>query len=192
MYEVEQRKYKRSTLRNILSPLREMFNQAVQDGKIVKNPAVGFGKMLSKMKDADDTGKRVQIFTEAELKYLLETGEREFPTDADLITTLAWTGMRGGEVFGLQWDDIDFMNGFIEVRRTVGYRKGRLWVGSPKSGKTRRVDIPNSLVQRLKVRLFKAREYAALKERPLHRGCSPTFKATPPMRAISIAAYGSP
>ena len=132
VYEVEQRKYKRSTLRNILAPLREMFNQAVQDEKIVKNPAVGFGKTLSKMKDADDTGKRVQIFSEVELKHLLETAEREFPSDADLITTLAWTGMRGGEVFGLQWDDIDFKNGFIEVRRTVGYRKGRLRAGSPK------------------------------------------------------------
>jgi integrase len=179
VYAVEQRKYKRSTLRNILAPLREMFNQAVQDGKIPQNPAIGFGKMLSKMKDADDTGKRVQIFTEAELKHLLSTAERAFPYDADIVTTLAWTGMRGGEVFGLQWGDIDFKNGFIEVRRTVGYRKGQLWAGSPKSGKARRVDIPRNLGERLRTRLDRAREYAALNERAFAPWVFPNLQGNP-------------
>src|SRR4029450_3623857 len=43
-----------------------------------------------------------------------------------LRTTVAWTGLRQGEVLGLQWEDIDFTSRFVEVRWTVGYRGGRL------------------------------------------------------------------
>jgi len=39
---------------------------------------------------------------------------------------VGWTGMRQGEAFGLQWQDIDFHHGFLELRRTVGYRHGEL------------------------------------------------------------------
>ena len=45
--------------------------------------------------------------------------------------------MRLGELLGLEWGDIDFQGGFIEVRRA--YVKGQ--ITTPKNGKSRRMDM---------------------------------------------------
>lgn len=58
-----------------------------------------------------------------------------------LILTFARTGLRVGEALALQWDDIDFMSRFIEVKRQ--YSKGRLF--TPKNRKPRRVDMSQQL-----------------------------------------------
>jgi integrase len=47
------------------------------------------------------------------------------------------TGLRMGELIGLQWGDIDFHGGFIEVRRAVVLGKE----ATTKSHKIRRVDM---------------------------------------------------
>src|SRR5205823_14446537 len=59
---------------------------------------------------------------------------------------LARTGLRFGEALALQWEDLDWHGRFIEVRRT--FSKGRLT--TPKSGKTRRVDMSQQLTDTLK------------------------------------------
>ena len=41
------------------------------------------------------------------------------------INTLLFTGMRGGELCGLQWQDIDFENGVIYIRHTLAYMRGK-------------------------------------------------------------------
>lgn len=51
------------------------------------------------------------------------------------------TGMRQGELIGLQRGDVDWNGKFVEVRRT-NYNGD---VSSPKSGKPRRVDISDGL-----------------------------------------------
>jgi integrase len=52
------------------------------------------------------------------------------------------TALRSGELVGLQWGDIDLHGKFLAVRRSVARRK----LGSPKNGKTRRVDLSDSLL----------------------------------------------
>jgi integrase len=54
--------------------------------------------------------------------------------------------MRLGELIGLQWGDVDFHGGFIEVRRS--YFKGRL--DSTKNRKARRIDMSRQLAEVLK------------------------------------------
>lgn len=56
------------------------------------------------------------------------------------------TGLRLGELLGLQWADVDFHGRFIEVRRNLV--AGRLT--TPKSGKARRVDMSQQLSETLK------------------------------------------
>src|SRR5207244_6160489 len=56
------------------------------------------------------------------------------------------TGMRQGELFGLQWEDIDFARHVIHVRRSLWH--GTL--GTPKSRRSRRaIDMPPTLEQAL-------------------------------------------
>ena len=54
--------------------------------------------------------------------------------------------MRLGELLALEWGDIDFNGGFLEVRRS--FTKGR--ISTPKSGKSRRVDMSKQLSETLK------------------------------------------
>ena len=60
------------------------------------------------------------------------------------ISTLALTGFCAGEVLGLQWQDVDFENGWIWVRRTV-------WGGDVQTPKTessnRRIGMSETLRQ---------------------------------------------
>jgi integrase len=80
-------------------------------------------------------------------RSLLETARCEFPPYYPLFLCAVRTEMRLGELFGLQWGDIDFEGRFIEVRRTV---KDGGHVFPPKNGKIRRVDLSDQLAGALR------------------------------------------
>lgn len=50
------------------------------------------------------------------------------------------TGLRAGEIGGLQWNDIDFENKVINVQRTIlqNTQKGGFYFGEPKTKKSKR------------------------------------------------------
>lgn len=117
---------------------------------MAQNPAARLGRFYRGL--TEKKGRHVEAFIERELALILETAEREYPEQFDMVATAAWTGMRLGEVLGLQWADIDFSGRFIEVQRTVYWRRKGLQISSPKSGKGRRVAIPKLLARRLERR----------------------------------------
>src|SRR5262249_16667009 len=51
------------------------------------------------------------------------------------------SGMRQGELFALQWTDIDFSTGSVLVQRSLEEINGRLRVKEPKSGRGRRIEL---------------------------------------------------
>jgi integrase len=54
------------------------------------------------------------------------------------------TGMRQGELFGLQWPDIDFETGSVQVQHSLEEIKGRLRLKDVKTAKARRrIDLAN-------------------------------------------------
>ena len=80
--------------------------------------------------------KQLDVLSSEERKkleqYLLQTG---LTIDLAILLCL-FTGLRVGELCGLQWNDIDFENGTLSVKRTVQrvYRNGcsEVLIGSPK------------------------------------------------------------
>ena len=88
---------------------------------------------------------------------LLVTAQHYTPREYPLFLCALRTGMRLGELLGLQWGDIDFQGRFIEVRRNRV--AGR--TTTPKNGKTRRVDMSMQLTQVLRA-LLTARKTEAL------------------------------
>jgi len=53
------------------------------------------------------------------------------------------TGLRQGELLGLQWDDVDLPRAVLHVRHALHEVAGRLWLDEPKTPKARRaVDLP--------------------------------------------------
>ncbi len=141
---------KRGTLAGIVATLRTICNHAVEDGKMTQNPASSLGRFYRGK--TEEEGRHIDAFTEKELSLILDTAKRQCAEQFDLISTAAWTGMRMGEVLGLQWPDIDFQGRFLEVRRTVYWRGTGLQVSSPKSGKGRRIVIPELLATTLRQR----------------------------------------
>ena len=64
---------------------------------------------------------------------------------------LSWQsaqGMRLGEVFALQWRNVDLRNATLHVRNTLMELKGKLTLTEPKTNKSRRrIDLPQSAVE---------------------------------------------
>jgi integrase len=87
-----------------------------------------------------------------ELGFALGTAERHLPEWSDFLYILAWIGLRLSEACALQWDDLDLRKQHLTVGRTATYRNHKVIVAAPKSGKTRRVDLPSALVERLQAR----------------------------------------
>ena len=136
-----------NTMDNIQGVLYQIFDMAVEDRIIVANPSDG---ALTEIRRsfADEDNERVAL-TLAEqynfLKCLEEDGDRKWLI---IFTVLLLTGMRSGELCGLQWSDVDFENNVIHIRHNLVYFSHTSSTGkvgydmhSPKSKAGRR-DIP--------------------------------------------------
>jgi integrase len=115
----------RTRISNLLRPLRGALEQALEDEAIDSNPLEGF-----KLRRAGSGAKQeVDPFTPEEVEALRATELGR------LWTFWAWTGLRSGEIAGLQWGDVDDQLGSATVRRAV--RRGR--TKGPKTDAGRRV-----------------------------------------------------
>src|SRR5262249_51333066 len=74
-----------------------------------------------------------------------ETARLYFPDYFALFLAAIHTGMRSGELAGLQWGDVDFNGKFLIVRRN--YTRGR--IEKTKTDRIRRVDVSDALLQEL-------------------------------------------
>jgi integrase len=128
----------------------------VEDGHVSANPVT---RILRRKRDEkEEQRKHVTFLTREETAILLKTCQEHFPSYYPLILLLVRTGMRIGEALALQWGDLDFHSRFAEVKRT--FSNGRL--STPKSGKSRRVDLSQQLTETLKA-LQVERKKATLK-----------------------------
>lgn len=88
------------------------------------------------------------IWTEDELDAFLDFVAKD-PQFA-LWRVAAWTGMRRGEVIGLQWKDFRPEAGTMAVRRAVQYVAGVDYVTAPKTGHARVIELDNESIKILK------------------------------------------
>lgn len=122
----------------LLTVIKIILNEAVEDKLIIENPAKG-------VKPVKVTGKASETYHRA----LTETEQEQFMAAAkdnfyyELLAFQLLTGMRLGEVGALYWTDIDEEMNVIHVRRTITRTEdGIFCIGdSPKSDAGVR-DIP--------------------------------------------------
>jgi len=134
--------YAASTVTHIKNVISGVLNMAVDDEVIPANPAHSLGKII-KVKDRKES---MDPLTMDELRLLLDTVQEHYSEHYPLFMLLARTGMRIGEALALQWGDIDFEGRFINVNKSLV--RGR--ISTPKSGKSRRVDMSLQLADTLK------------------------------------------
>jgi len=133
------------TIRNLKAYLSAILSEAVDDEILGFNPAAGTGKLIKKGK-----AKEIFPYTWDEKAKFEKAMQQYSPRYYPLFLTALRTGMRLGELIALQPGDLDFNGGFIEIRRA--FSRGRLT--TPKSGKSRRVDMSNGLAETLKQHLI--------------------------------------
>lgn len=122
---------------NEIVVVKEMFKHAVRWGYVKINPAEYIERPRITKTD-------IEILNPDEVERLLDTAGSQYRI---AFLTDFLTGMRAGELWGLQWGDVDWNSKQIHVRRT-------LWKGqfqTPKSKSSiRKLDIPDMLIQELK------------------------------------------
>jgi integrase len=91
-----------------MSATRGMFKQAVAWGLLTYNPCAQIKRIPEKRKET-------QCYTEEEIISLLGASEGR---DKMLLTLAVVSGLREGEIIGLQWGDIDWDKNLISIRRT--------------------------------------------------------------------------
>jgi integrase len=155
----------------IARTLSTIFNQAIEDGIVSANPAARPGRYIK----AEDRLEKIDFLTSQEGQTFLEAAKEHTPRFYPLFLMALRTGMRQGEMIGLQWADIDWNGKFIEIRRSCWKKV----ISTPKSGKSRRVDMSDQLAAAL---LDHRRKLAAeaLKERqPMAEWVFPSGAGTP-------------
>ena len=94
-----------------------IFSTAVQWQLIPSNPC-------SRVKPPKVHPKEISYLDDVkarELISILNTAPIQYKT---MIITLIYTGMRSGELLGLEWKDVDFENNIITIRRASQYVSG--------------------------------------------------------------------
>ncbi len=146
-----------SSVQKYLAPLSEMFNHAVEDGLIERSPCL---RVLRSNRGETDHQTTSDFYTREEVTILLDTCREHFPQAYAFVLVLVRAGLRVGEAVALQWGDVDFQGRFLHVQRN--YVDGHIY--SPKSGRSRRVDMSQHLSETL--RTLRGRR----KEETLRRG----------------------
>lgn len=125
--------------------LSAMFGDARREGIVLTNP-------FSQLRTPRSRGrKNIAPITVEELELLASLALTEHGDELGLvvraaIVVAAFTGVRPGELCGLEWRDVDLENGEAKVRRQI--RRGR--ETTPKTGRPRTVFLPPPAVEELR------------------------------------------
>ena len=117
-----------------------VLSQAEKEMLILYNPARRATPPKAEKKEAnyfqtEDIYKILEALQDAPLKYRLAT------------MLLMTTGCRRGEILGLKWSNVDKVNKTLDIKNNLLYSKAQgLYLTTTKTGKARKVRIPDELV----------------------------------------------
>ena len=132
---------KASTINNYCTTLRTMLNWAVELGLLSEAPRI------RRLKVTRDKRPQELWWDKEELDRLLQAAEA---TDVETYTFVllgADAGLRVGEICTLRWEDVDFADGVLWVRRNLS--NGEI-VDTPKGSRLRTVPLSTRLANALR------------------------------------------
>lgn len=114
------------TINNIMITLNSIFDVAVDENVIDKNPCNGVKNLSIKQ-------KQMKFWTPNQFKEFISLidDEKEFLFKV-YYTTAYFTGMRCGELLALNWNDIDTFRQEINVYKSLTYIKKEVIINEPK------------------------------------------------------------
>lgn len=146
--QLAKEEYAERTMKDILKVLHSMFNYAVNTARIMKyNPVDGvkIPKAIVKKENAN------RVYKDDDITKIFETLKQD-NYFYYIITLIAYrTGMRQGEILGLQMCDVDLNNKCIYVRNALQYIERTYILKAPKNNTSiRRIAIDDILYSELK------------------------------------------
>jgi integrase len=132
------------TRRNILKQVKRILQMAVEEGILDRNPCTGVSVRVTEVVQKVLTTSEVEIF----LQQARLVNHRFYP----LWAMALMTGMRSGELFALNWTDIDFDGRTISVSKAWNSKCG---ITPTKTRRSRIVPISDELLSFLKERKLK-------------------------------------
>ena len=132
------KKVSAKTMRNHLGVLSKLLNVAKKYELITNVPD------MEPPDPAKQSVEELEFWDFDEADRVLEAAKSE-PRIENIVRLAMFTGLRMGEVCGLQWGDIDMHKGHLIVRRTYSHKR----VTSPKSNRKRRVPLSQAAIDTL-------------------------------------------
>lgn len=126
--------------------LSVIFKHATEWNVITVNP------MLNIKKPIDNKHKErvLNVYDEFEVRVILEALQNELEHWRIFISLALATGMRRGELLGLEWKHVDLNNSIINIQQIVSRSRNGTEVKEPKNNSKRLVSIPNSITEEIK------------------------------------------
>lgn len=131
--QLKEQGYSRNTVELVAVVLGNMYKQAVKNELVSRNPVA-----LATIPKFESRKER-RVLTKEEQKMFLEESKKHYY--APLFELALSTGMRSGEIRGLQWEDLDFDKKIIHVRHTLVEDGNAFYLDEPKTAGSYR-DIP--------------------------------------------------
>jgi integrase len=133
------------TVRNVYAVLRTAMAKGVRMGRVKVNPCVDV--------DLPQRSREQMLFLTAnEVGRLAEAIDEQYRV---WVYTAAYTGLRAGELAGLQRRDVDLLRGVLHVRQALKDVNGHLELGPTKTHAHRTVSLPKFLSRMLSDHLTK-------------------------------------
>jgi len=130
------------TLRKTLVSLGQIFSYAVRHKYIDYNPA----RDAERPKGQGNTKKqKIRVLTPDEINALMEAESAlEYKTLFQLAT---FCGARQGELLGLKWPDVDWINNQVHIQRTFN---NQVWYDVKTETSNRKIDLGPAMMTALK------------------------------------------
>jgi integrase len=161
---------------NVIATLRSMWRTAHEWNFVSTS--------FPNLKMPEVVSRKVRVFTEAEIRSILNAAEEPYKT---LYMLAAETGLRAGELCGLTWENIDIEKGIVFVRQSVWRRR----VQSPKSKTAlRAVTISDHLAEHLRQQRRTGFLFASKDGRPTSQFFVVQRKLRPLLERLGIEAGG--
>ena len=135
----------RKTMVHYLSFISTVIDYAIKMDMLSDNPC----KRVTIPKGSK---KERKIYTMAETQRFIKLLEDEPLKWRAFFTLIIYSGMRRGEILGLEWKDIDMITGLIHIQRTSNYTKDKgIYTDTPKTeSSVRYIKVPPEIIDLLK------------------------------------------
>lgn len=128
----------------IWTHLASILEQAVEDGRLLRNPCT----VNRKLKPSSAKTHKARALERSQVEAIRAHVQARYRVAVDLGVGC---GLRQGEVLGLGLADVDFEAGLVRIERQLRWdNHGRPYFSLPKGDKTRTVPLPPQLADRVR------------------------------------------